>query len=208
MHFAQRGETIELHQRRPTMFRNILTATDGSPTAMRAVRTAVALAAEQKAVLHVVHVLEPVRAALIGESGLRVPKDYLDTLLEAQRKAGRKVLGKAEALARKQGVTVNAVLTRFDGLTVAHAILREARRLKAELIIVGTHGRRGLSRLLTGSDAEALLREAPVPVLLVRDRSARKRVEPRASRARKGAKSAAPATLDRRRHFPVTGPWL
>lgn len=172
------------------MFRNIVVATDGSSTANRGVKTAAGLAREQNCVLHVVHVLEPAQLYL-GQSGLYIPEEYVKRIVEAQRDAGRKLLAKAEAIARKQDVAVKLVLAPCNGLTVAHAILREARKVDAELIVVGTHGRRGLSRLVTGSDAEALLRESSVPVLLVRDTSARKA---RTMRPRHGRKAAKPAT--------------
>ena len=53
---------------------------------------------------------------------------------------------------------------------VAHTILVQAKKQKADLIVLGTHGRRGLARVVVGSDAETVLREAAVPVLLVRAR--------------------------------------
>lgn len=188
------------------MFRNIVVATDGSSTANRGIKTAVGLAREQNAVLHVVHVLEPVQIQF-DESGLYIPEEYVKRIVEAQREAGRKLLAKAEALARKQGVTVQAVLVRCDG-TVAHAILREARKLDADLIVLGTHGRRGLSRLVTGSDAEALLRESTVPVLLVRDPSPRERRTRRTTQARKPAKTATGKVARSHRLMPDAPPWL
>ena len=62
---------------------------------------------------------------------------------------------------------------RLDQVLPADAILQEAKSAGCDLIVIGTHGRRGFRRALLGSDAESVLRESPVPVLLVRAPSAR-----------------------------------
>jgi nucleotide-binding universal stress UspA family protein len=168
------------------MFRNIVVAIDGSPTSNRGLKVAAALAQEQKAKLHVVHVVEEPRVPMSGEAALYLPEEFLQSVREGQREAGRKVLARAEALARKEGATVNGILTKFAGRSVAEAILSEVRTLRADLIVLGTHGRRGLSRLVTGSDAEEVLRQATVPVLLVRAPSAERparAAKPRTARA-------------------------
>jgi hypothetical protein len=67
------------------------------------------------------------------------------------------------------------VLVEARAATVAHVIVQQAQKLKADVIVMGTHGRRGLRRALMGSDAEAVVREAGVPVVLVRGAVARKR---------------------------------
>jgi nucleotide-binding universal stress UspA family protein len=66
-----------------------------------------------------------------------------------------------------------ALLAELDGGRVSAVIVAEARRVQADLIVLGTHGRRGFSRALMGSDAEAVVREATVPVLLIRAADAR-----------------------------------
>ena len=68
----------------------------------------------------------------------------------------------------QNGLRAKTVLVETVGESVADAILIQARKVRAELIVLGTHGRRGLARMLMGSDAEAVVREARVPVLLVR----------------------------------------
>jgi nucleotide-binding universal stress UspA family protein len=172
------------------MFRNIVVAIDGSPTANRGLKVAVALAREQNAALHVIHVIEDARLPVTGEAAIYVPEEYVKSVAEAQRKAGREVLAKAERIAGKEGVSVNLVLARFAGRSVAQAILREARKLHADLMVLGTHGRRGLSRLVTGSDAEQVLRQSPVPVLLVRTPLRAERAA-KVARPRVGTKPAA-----------------
>jgi nucleotide-binding universal stress UspA family protein len=78
------------------------------------------------------------------------------------------VLGKAEAKARKADVKTEALLVETTGHRVADVILAQARKVKADLIVMGTHGRRGVARLVMGSDAEGVVRGTRVPVLLVR----------------------------------------
>jgi nucleotide-binding universal stress UspA family protein len=149
------------------MFQHILVAVDGSPTSNRGLRTAIDLAADQKATLQILHVVDAL-AGVPALEGAYFPAQYLDQMADALRDQGRAVLAKAQALASARGVDANLGLVESVGHTVAHAILAHARRQRADLIVLGTHGRRGLSRALMGSDAEMVLREARVPVLMVR----------------------------------------
>jgi len=157
------------------MFKNILVAIDGTTTSQRGLKTATELALDQKATLHVVHVVDNVTVVPMEAPYAQAP--YIESMLEALRDTGRKLLAKAESFVRQQGVDVRTSLAESNGNGVATQLLREARRRKADLIVLGTHGRRGLRRLLLGSDAEMVLREARVPVLLVRapERAAVKR---------------------------------
>ena len=156
------------------MFGNILVAVDGSPTSNRGLKTAIELAADQKAVLHIVHVVDALAIMPPLEGGY-LPGEYLDEMVEALREGGRKVLAKAQTQASTRGVGCKVTLLESVGHTVAHAVLAQARKQRADVIVLGTHGRRGLSRALMGSDAEMIVREAKVPVLLVRapERAAR-----------------------------------
>jgi len=89
-------------------------------------------------------------------------------LLRALRDDGERVLAKAEAEARKAKVKTEAILVEARGYGVADVILRQATNARADLIVMGTHGRRGVARLVMGSDAEGVVRGTRVPVLLVR----------------------------------------
>jgi nucleotide-binding universal stress UspA family protein len=82
--------------------------------------------------------------------------------------AGSKILSRAEALARSKGIRADCVMLESFGGRAAEVIVAQARKWRADIIVAGTHGRRGLSRLVMGSDAELILRNSPVPVLLVR----------------------------------------
>jgi nucleotide-binding universal stress UspA family protein len=150
------------------MFKRILVAVDGSAVSNRALGVAIGLAKEQGAVLHLVHVVEDTTAAAIAGSGVSGWGGYVVEMYEALRETGRKVLAKAEADVAKTGQTMQTHLVDATRFGVAQVILRLARRVHADIIVMGTHGRRGLSRLVMGSDAETVLREARVPVLLVR----------------------------------------
>ena len=93
---------------------------------------------------------------------------YAGELLDLLRKDGAAILQHAAAdTAREHGVTVDSVLYENLEKTVQQRVIAEAEMWKADLIVIGTHGRRGVSRLVLGSSAENILR-APVPVLLVR----------------------------------------
>jgi len=143
-------------------YRKIMVAVDGSAAAARGLREAIRLANAERAELCLLHVVnESVAfASLTGAA----PLDLTPTL----RQAGRQVLAAAKARAAKQGVRAKTVLCESIDRTAARSIVHEARRHHADLIVLGTHGRRGVRRIVLGSDAEQVVRAAPVPVLLVR----------------------------------------
>jgi nucleotide-binding universal stress UspA family protein len=84
------------------------------------------------------------------------------------RASGAKILAQAEKMVRQAGVALKTRLLEADGERVASVIVEEARRWPADLLVIGTHGRSGFSRILFGSVAEGVVRTAPVPVLLIR----------------------------------------
>ena len=154
------------------MYRRILVPIDASATSMLGLRHAIGLSVDSVARLRLVNVLdEAVVSHVLGPYSLpNVP-----ALLGSMRAAGLKALDIGAALARKSGVDVETSMIDNHAELVSDAILREARKWRADLIVMGTHGRRGLNRLVLGSDAERVLRDAPVPVLLVRSGRHRKR---------------------------------
>ena len=172
------------------MFKQILVAVDGSPTSNRGLKAAVELASSQAATLTVIHIVDDMQSvSYIGDMGY-IPADYVDKLLDDLRSNGRKVLAKAEAFAGAAGVDVKPLLVESKGGTIADAILRQARKLRADTIVLGTHGRRGLRRALMGSDAEAVLRDSRVPVLLVRALAREPAASSVAARSRRPTKAA------------------
>ncbi len=142
-------------------YKRIVVAVDGSKASNKGLREALRLARSEGASLCLVHVVNefPAYAALEAPVVDIVP---------ALRAGGKKVMARAAATARKAGVKASAVMREIIGGPAADVIVREARKQRADLIVLGTHGRRGLRRLVLGSDAEQVVRASPVPVLLVR----------------------------------------
>ncbi|MFZ5593464.1 MAG: universal stress protein [Pseudomonadota bacterium] len=145
------------------MYKRILIPVDGSSTSDRAVAEAINLAKDQQAELRFVHVVEEARVYWYGEG-------YIDiaSLQASMREAGKTVLRKAEALAQQAGVAYQTALLDADSERAARVIVEEAERWPADVIVMGTHGRRGFDHMLFGSVAEGVVRIAPVPVLLIR----------------------------------------
>jgi nucleotide-binding universal stress UspA family protein len=150
------------------MFQHILVAVDGTSTSTGALEIATALANESKGTLHLLHVVDERLIPRRYAEGGAVAPHYIDEALTQLRMEAGRVLAEAQEAAAAKGAKVNALLSSEGYQGVAGAILRQARKVKADLIVLGTHGRRGLTRILMGSDAEAVLREASIPVLLVR----------------------------------------
>lgn len=145
-------------------YKRILVPVDGSPTSNAGLREAIDLAKGQEASLQLVHVVDYHYLVMTGlEAGA-----YIDDLMASLVQSGRRILKRAEELARKNGVPVTTVLVESPAGPAADAIVRQAKKWKADLIVIGTHGRRGVRRLLMGSDAEQTVRNSPVPVMLVR----------------------------------------
>ena len=89
-------------------------------------------------------------------------------MIDLLRESGKKILAQAEQEAASAGVQCKTMLVETLGLPVAEVILGQVKATSADLIVLGTHGRRGLKRIVMGSVAEGVLRESTVPVLLVR----------------------------------------
>jgi len=148
------------------MYQRILVPIDGSKTSEQALHAAIKLAGS-KAKLHLIYVLEETYP-LDAEGYAFI--DYA-ALQEAVRHTGERSLAQATEQVRKSGATAETALLEAGGERIASVIDSEARNWQAELIVIGTHGRSGLSRLLLGSVAEGVVRMASVPVLLVRTES-------------------------------------
>ena len=142
--------------------RRILHPTDFSRASGAAFLKAVALAKESRAELLLVHVLLPT-TPFIGD-GYISPKTYEELEASARRGAQRE-LAKVVAKAQKAKARVKAVL--LEGVPY-DKIARVARSKRADLIVMGTHGRSGLSKFFLGSVAERVIALAPCPVLTVR----------------------------------------
>ena len=150
------------------MFKRILVAIDGTSASRRALQTALELAADQHAELAIVHVLEEIGPVAFGPAGgAYASAEFVEAMTEMVRKNGERVLAAAANEAETHGIVARTVMMPA-GWSVSENILRQAKKQHADLVVLGTHGRRGLRRVVMGSDAEAVLRECRVPVLVVR----------------------------------------
>jgi nucleotide-binding universal stress UspA family protein len=143
-------------------YKRILAAVDGSKASNKGLREALRLAKREGARLFILNVVNDFYAFAAMEGP--APVDLVPML----REGGKRILARAQAAARKAGVKPKILLREIVGGPAADAIVREAKKQRADLIVLGTHGRRGVRRMVLGSDAEQVVRTSPVPVLLVR----------------------------------------
>jgi nucleotide-binding universal stress UspA family protein len=149
---------------RQITYKKILVPIDGSGASKRGLEEAVRIASSTGATLCILHVVNE----LVIEPAY-LPLLKYDQLLAGLREQGNAILTEATAVAREGGAACESVLLETMGAEAAQSILRQARDWAADLIVMGTHGRRGLRRLALGSDAEIVLRHSPAPLLLVRE---------------------------------------
>jgi nucleotide-binding universal stress UspA family protein len=145
------------------MYKRILVPVDGSPSSLRGLDEAIKLAKELSAALCLVHAVNEFFVDMSYGTGTLTPG-----MIELLREGGAAILNSAASKARERGLKPETVLLDRLGTTVADLILKQAKDWSADLIVMGTHGRRGLSRLAMGSDAEMVVRTTTVPVLLLR----------------------------------------
>ena len=150
------------------MYRKIFVPIDGSAASNLGLKEAIKLAKAQGARLRLFHLVDEYVAVSSMDGVTLDTGDLLDTL----RQTGRKTLAKAEAQARRSGLKPESLMLESFGGRAADFIVRQAKKWGADLIVLGTHGRRGLKRLVLGSDAEQVIRTTPVPVLRVRAKAA------------------------------------
>jgi nucleotide-binding universal stress UspA family protein len=148
------------------MYQRIFVAVDGSDTSNLALEQALQLAKDQRARVRIVHALDP--APYTSVAGMR-PFDAGE-LIESMRQDSKRLLATALDAAKAAGVNAETALIdgEWTSERAAQRLARAAKSWEADLIVVGTHGRRGFDRLMMGSVAEAIMRIADVPVLLVR----------------------------------------
>lgn len=152
------------------MYKRILVPVDGSRTSMKGLKEAIRIAKACKARLRLVHVVDESMA--FRDSAFSFGTSDIIDILKA---GGAKSLKSAADFAQKQGVKAEtALIESFKG-RVAEGVVADAKKWRADLLVLGTHGRRGISHLVLGSDAELVVRLAPAPVLLVRGNAPAKR---------------------------------
>jgi nucleotide-binding universal stress UspA family protein len=144
------------------MYQRIMVPVDGSETSRKALQEAIKLAQLFHARLKLVHVVE--NARVFDAEGM---VDYA-ALREVATKGGELILSRGKEMAAQAGVSAETALLESGGDRNENVIVSDARQWLAELIVIGTHGRSGISRLLFGSVAEGVVRGATMPVLLIR----------------------------------------
>jgi nucleotide-binding universal stress UspA family protein len=152
----------DIHQRGIPMYKRILVPVDGSEQSTQALAVALQLAAQGGGRVRVIHALDEL-AYLTGF-------EASSNVLTLAREYGRKILDEALASAQAAGVPADSQLLEGMGHRLGDNVAEAARGWDADLVVVGTHGRRGIGRALLGSGAEQVIRTAPVPVLSVRSR--------------------------------------
>lgn len=147
------------------MYTRIIVPVDGSATSLKGLAEAIRFARGSDARVKLIHVVDE----LVLNMGEFVSSGVYEQLVAVRLEQGNHVLDQAESFAQQQGMTVEKELIERIGGRAADSIIDAAKNWPADLIVMGTHGRRGLKRLALGSDAELVLRLASVPVLLVRN---------------------------------------
>ena len=144
------------------LYKRILVPVDGSPTSTAGLYEAVRLAKNQKARLRLIHIVDELMIFSSSEAGLNI-----EPVIESMKRSGKRILDRATKLAAARGIRPETELWENATGRVAEVLVARAKRWRADLIVMGTHGRRGVNRLVLGSDAELVVRNSPVPVLLV-----------------------------------------
>lgn len=150
------------------MYKNILVAVDGSPTSNLALLEAAKLA-KTDACLRIVYVVENPVWSIPLQAGVIYDVDLMHRSLV---QTGKEILDRSKNLLMEKGVTARTHLVDLSETNatggIAAALVRESQDWEADILVVGSHGRRGFRRLLMGSVADSVIRLATTPVLLVR----------------------------------------
>ncbi|MEO6421275.1 MAG: universal stress protein [Candidatus Nitrotoga sp.] len=148
------------------MYKRIAVAVDGSETSDKALDEATKLAQEMSSIILLLHMREEM-AIMWEPDGMNMI--LMQDSLNAVSDAGRELLAKHSRQLTEQGVTVETILVETYGGHTGSVISEEAQKWNADLLVVGTHGHKGIEHLLMGSVAEGVARSASMPVLLVRN---------------------------------------
>ncbi len=146
------------------MFKYILLATDGSPASEHAAKLAVDLARHHGAKLMAVYVMDPYPYLSIGESN---PYGFQAYMTAAQQHAAQ-AHAQVEILCTHDGTPVPLEVRAIENAATSTGIVQTAQTEGADLIVLGSHGRSGIARLMLGSVANKVVAESLVPVLIAR----------------------------------------
>ena len=158
------------------MYAKILVPVDGSDASTEGLKEAIKIAKSQGSGIRLLHIVNE----FVFDYSYS-PAAYAVNVVDSLRERGKSILAESAAQVRKQGLEPETVLLESIGGPAADLIVAQAKDYHAELIVMGTHGRRGIRRLAMGSDAEQVVRLAAVPVLLVRGETAKSASAPSAA---------------------------
>lgn len=144
------------------MFKRILVPTDGSDITAKAIDVAIELAKSLGAALYTISVKEPFPYSAISEMQPTPPQEFFDA---QERIASKRVQAVVE---RSQAAGLTCQSHTSEALHPWEAIIEHARRTECDLLVMASHGRRGVSALLLGSETQKVLTHSKVPVLIVR----------------------------------------
>ena len=147
------------------MYKRILVATDGSTLSKKAVASAIDLAALSSAELVAIKIT-PRYPQSYFEGSLPLSASEVTKIEKQWTEAAQKVVDGVAKAAASKGVTVKSVVVKSD--IVSDALIAAAKKYKVDLIVMASHGRRGIKRLLLGSETQQVLTHANVPVLVLR----------------------------------------
>jgi len=143
-----------------SLFKKILVPIDGSKTSDKALDYALRLAHESKGQVRLVHCIDEL--SFLGSH------EYSGELMQIARENGNRILQTGTAAAKAMGVAADHVLIDRVAQRLGDSVADAAGDWGADLIVIGTHGRRGIGRVLLGSGSEQIMRLSPVPVLMIR----------------------------------------
>lgn len=145
------------------MYQHILCPIDGSSTSNYGMMAAIHLAKALHAELRFLHVVDTYFPILDANGELNVLY-----LADIQRSQGKKILASAKEHAGQYEVSAEYTVVESIGERVSNLIIKQAEEWPADLIIMGTHGLRGFARFMMGSDADSVIKQSHIPVLLVK----------------------------------------
>jgi nucleotide-binding universal stress UspA family protein len=151
------------------MYKRILVPVDGSTTSMNGLEKAIRLSKASGAKLRILHVVD----------GIAFSREHsmFTATAEKFRESGGKLIKEVMARVKKEKIQADSRMVENLTGRAADTIAKEASKWKADVIVMGTHGRRGFNRLMLGSDAELVARTATVSVLLVQPSKKTRRVK-------------------------------
>jgi len=147
------------------MYQKILVATDGSTLSKKAVRSAIELAAVLNAEVVALYVV-PRYPVSYFEGGITVSTQEIARVEKQWADQGQAVVDAVQRAAQTQGVKARATVSKSD--LVAESIMAAAKKYKCDLIVMASHGRKGLKRILLGSETQQVLTHSSIPVLVLR----------------------------------------